>query len=217
MTALYPCSVSLRLPLTLSQGKPAERAAPQLRFARCCCVSGHTRVLAPHARSQHAWACLDSKAPSSCTRAAAKAGRGMTGTEGSSAGELCMTQGGEPLSARTRARARQPSSRLYLYHAFAPALSPLPACNSTQISEKAGRLIFSVCMAKERGRALTPDSQLLNPPPRPAEGKGKNLSALASCWRGEGCSDLVAALSPGLPAGPSRAGRGLSQQSSACL
>lgn len=56
---------------------------------------------------------------------------------------------------------------------FARALSPLPACNSAQISEEAGRLIFSVCMAKERGHALTPGSQLFNPPPRPAEGKGK--------------------------------------------
>lgn len=70
---------------------------------------------------------------------------------------------------------------------FARALSPLPACNSAQISEEAGRLIFSVCMAKERGHALTPGSQLFNPPPRPAEGKGKkNLSVLASRWRGEG-------------------------------
>lgn len=78
---------------------------------------------------------------------------------------------------------------------FAHALSPLPACNSAQISEEAGRLIFSVCMAKERGHALTPDSQLFNPLPRPAEGKGKNLSVLASRSCGEGC------WSPGPPMG----------------
>lgn len=108
-----------------------------------------------------------------------KAERGMTGTEGGSAGELCMTQGGEPLSAWTKAYARQPGSPLYLYLPFARALSPLPACNSAQISEKAGRLIFSVCMAKERGCTLTLDSQLLNPLPRPAEGKGK----IYQCWQ----------------------------------
>lgn len=84
---------------------------------------------------------------------------------------------------------------LYLSLPFARALSPLAACNSAQISEEAGRLIFSLCMAKERGHALTPGSQLLNPPPRPAEGKGKHLSVLASYWCGEGCSDVVLALS----------------------
>lgn len=213
------------LPLPTSQGKPAKRATLHLRFACCSCVSGCTHVLVPHARvcfcthtrSQRSRAHLDKDASSFCGRGAVKAERGMTGTEGGNAGELCMTQGGEPLSARTKACARQPSSPLYLYLPFARALSPLPACNSAQISEEAGRLIFSVCMAKERGLTLTPDSQLLNPPPRPAEGKGKNLSALASCWSGEGHSDLVAALCPGLHASPPQAGCGLSQQGLACL
>ena len=176
-----------------------------------CLLPTHECASAPTHAAKHTRAHLDKEASSVCRRKV-KAERGMTGMEGGSAGELCMTQGGEPLSARTKACARQPGSPLYLYLLFACALSPLPACNSAQISEKAGRLIFSVCMAKERGRALTPDSQLLNPLPRPAEGKGKNLSALASCWHGEGCSDPVAALSAGLHAGPPQAGRGLSQQ-----
>lgn len=109
-----------------------------------------------------------------------------------------MTEGGELLSARTRACAKQPGSPLYLCLPFARALSPLPACNSAQISEEAGRLIFCVCMAKERGRTLTPGSQLLNPLLNPAEGRGKNLSALASCWCEEGFWDPVAVPSLGL-------------------
>lgn len=123
---------------------------------------------------------LGREASSFWKRRAVGAEGGVTWTEGGSAGELCMTH------ARTKACARQPSSLLYLYLPFARALSPLPACNSAQISEEAGRLIFSVCMAKERGRALTPDTQLLNPPPRPAEGKGKKFISVGKllAWGG---------------------------------
>lgn len=41
-------------------------------------------------------------------------------------------------------------------------------------------------MAKERGHALTPDSQLFNPPPRPAEGKGKKFISVGKSlvWGG---------------------------------
>lgn len=209
---LYPGSVCLWVEGTASpylvpgQTCKERQAAAEictlpvcLRAHACACSPPMGGLLHPHALPTRTGS-LGRKASSFSKSRAVKAERderGMTGTEGGSAGELCMTQGGEPLSARTKACARQPGSPLYLYLPFARALSPLPACNSAQISEEAGRLIFSVCMAKERGRALTPDSQLLNPPLRPAEGKGKNLSALASCWCGEGCSDPAAALSPG--------------------
>lgn len=226
---LYPGSGNLCVEGTASPYLvPGETCKETYATAEICilllCLQTHTHACSPrmsvllHSRTQPTRAgLLGWKASSFSKRRAVKAKRGMTGTEGGSAGELCMTQGGEPLSARTKACARQPGSLLYLYLPFAGALSPLPACNSAQISEEAGRLIFSVCMAKERGRALTPDSQLLNPPLRPAEGKGKNLSALASCWCGEGCSDLAAVLSLGLHAGPPQTGRGLSQQGSVCL